>query len=302
MIAEPKRKVKLTGGEVSFNIVNYLIFGIFTLICIFPFYYLFINTISANNISSKGLITFYPQGIHFSNYVQVFKLNGFGNAFLVSVARTAIGTAGTVICSAFLGYLFTKNMWARKFWYRFVVVTMYFNAGLIPWFINMNNLHLTDNFLGYVLPAIVQPFNIILVKTYIESTPASLQEAAQIDGAGYLRTFFSIVLPLIKPILATVAIFAAVGQWNSFQDTLLLMHDKSLYTLQFILYKYLSEATSVAQLIRSSPGAAQDLVAMQTPTSVRMTVSVISVLPILMVYPAFQSFFVKGIMIGAVKG
>lgn len=302
MIAEPKRKVKLTGGEVSFNIVNYLIFGIFTLICIFPFYYLFINTISANNISSKGLITFYPQGIHFTNYVQVFKLNGFGNAFLVSVARTAIGTAGTVICSAFLGYLFTKNMWARKFWYRFVVVTMYFNAGLIPWFINMNNLHLTDNFLGYVLPAIVQPFNIILVKTYIESTPASLQEAAQIDGAGYLRTFFSIVLPLIKPILATVAIFAAVGQWNSFQDTLLLMHDKSLYTLQFILYKYLSEATSVAQLIRSSPGAAQDLVAMQTPTSVRMTVSVISVLPILMVYPAFQSFFVKGIMIGAVKG
>ena len=297
-----KRKIKLTGGEVSFNIVNYAIFGIFTLICIFPFYYLFINTISANDLSSKGLVTFFPRGIHFSNYVQVFQLKGFYNAFLVSVARTVLGTGGTVLASAFLGYLFTKPMWGRKFWYRFIVITMYFNAGLIPWYITMMNLNLTNNFLAYILPVVVQPFNVILVKTYVESTPLALQEAAQIDGAGHLRIFFSIMLPLIQPILATVAVFAAVGQWNSFTDTLLLMQDSKLYTLQYILYKYLTEATSVAQLIKSSPFAAESLVAKQTPTSVRMTVSVISILPIMMVYPFFQRFFVKGIMIGAVKG
>ena len=301
MVAAKKRK-KLTGSEMSFNIINYALFGIFTLICIFPFYYLFINTISANDLSSKGLITFYPKNMHLSNYTQVFQLKGFLNAFGISIARTALGTSCTVFASAFLGYLFTKPMWGRKFWYRFVVITMYFNAGLIPWYITMMNLGLTNNFLAYILPAVVQPFNIILVKTYIESTPQSLQEAAQIDGAGHIRVFLSVVLPIIKPILATVAIFAAVSQWNSFTDTLLLVQNSKLYTLQYILYKYLTEATSVAQLIKSSPFAAESLVAMQTPTSVRMTVSVISILPIVLVYPAFQSYFVKGIMIGAVKG
>jgi putative aldouronate transport system permease protein len=287
-----------------FDILNYAWFALFTLACFFPFYYLFINTISNNDLSSKGLVMFYPRGFHLNNYMEVFKLPGLGTATLVSIGRTVIGTLLTVAASGFLGYLFTKNiMWCRKFWYRFLIVTMYFNAGLIPWFLTMRNLGLFNNFLAYIIPGIVAPFNIILVKTFIESTPIALQESAQIDGAGYFTIFRKIVMPLITPILATIAIFTAIGQWNSFQDTLFLVTDSKLFTLQFILYQYLNNATSMATLMKAGQGGlSADLANMQTATSIRTTVSMIVVIPILLVYPFFQRFFVKGILIGAVKG
>lgn len=301
-----KKKKHYSGSDVSFNIVNYLIFGLFTLICVYPFYYLIINTISANDLSSNGMINFIPRGLHLENYKQILQLSGLGTAALVSLARTVIGTICTVLASAFLGFMFTQEkMWGRKFLYRFIVITMYFNAGLIPMFITMRTLHLTNTFWVYVIPAIVQPFNIILVKTYVESIPRALQEAAEIDGAGIMRIFVKIILPACTPILATVAIFSAVGQWNSFQDTLIYITDQKLYSLQYLLYTYINQANSLAAMVRNSSGSALNMVALatqQTPTSIRMTVSVIVVLPILFVYPMFQRFFVKGIMIGSVKG
>ncbi|MDQ0877753.1 putative aldouronate transport system permease protein [Paenibacillus sp. V4I3] len=287
-----------------FDILNYTWFALFTLVCFFPFYYLLINTISNNDLSSRGLIMFYPRGLHINNYIDVFRIPGLGTAALVSIGRTVIGTLLTVAASGFLGYLFTKNaMWGRKFWYRFLIVTMYFNAGLIPWYLIMLKLGLVNNFLAYVIPGIVAPFNIILVKTFIESTPIALQESAQIDGAGFFTIFLKIVMPLITPILATIAIFSAIGQWNSFQDTLFLITNSKLFTLQFLLYRYLNEATSLATLMKSTGGAINaDLTNMQTATSIRTTVSMVVVIPILLVYPFFQRYFVKGILIGAVKG
>lgn len=295
---------KLSLSDRTFDVLNYTLLGLFTLLCVFPFYYLFINTISSNDLSSRGLITFYPKDIHFDNYAKVLGLKGLTQAAYVSIYRTVVGTLGTVIGSAFLGFLFTKRkMWGRRFWYRFVVVTMYFNAGIIPWYIIMMNLHLTNNYLAYILPAIVSPFYVILVKTFVESIPEVLQESAEMDGAGIMTLFVRIIFPLITPILATIAIFAAVSQWNSFIDTVFLMTNSKYFTLQFLLYKYLNESTSLAAMIRNSQGTANiDLTNMQTATSVRTTVSMIVVLPILFVYPFFQRFFVKGIMIGAVKG
>ena len=298
---------RISFGERVFLFFLYVFFLLFTLICVYPFYYLIINSISANDVSARGDVMFYPIGIHFQNYVDVMKIQGLGQAALISVGRTVLGTLCTIIGSSFLGFMFTQEkLWHRKFWYRFTVATMYFSAGLIPWYITMMNLHLTNNFLAYILPAIVQPFNIILIKTYIENTPASLQEAAEIDGAGVLRIYAQVIVPISMPVLATVAIFAAVGQWNAFQDTLMLMTDQDLYTLQDTLYQYINQASSLARMIESSGGSISDSViaaaTQQTPTSVRMTVSVVVVLPILLVYPIFQRFFVKGIMIGSVKG
>ena len=298
---------RISFGERVFLFFLYVFFLLFTLICVYPFYYLIINSISANDVSARGDVMFYPIGIHFQNYVDVMKIQGLGQAALISVGRTVLGTLCTIIGSSFLGFMFTQEkLWHRKFWYRFTVATMYFSAGLIPWYITMMNLHLTNNFLAYILPAIVQPFNIILIKTYIENTPASLQEAAEIDGAGVLRIYAQVIVPISMPVLATVASFAAVGQWNAFQDTLMLMTDQDLYTLQYTLYQYINQASSLARMIESSGGSISDSViaaaTQQTPTSVRMTVSVVVVLPILLVYPIFQRFFVKGIMIGSVKG
>ena len=298
------KKKKTSLGDWIFNIFLGLFFTLFTLICIYPFYYLIINTISANDISANGQIMFLPKGIHFQNYIDVFKIPDLASAALVSLGRTVLGTIGAVLGAAYLGFMFTQQkMWARKFWYRFTIITMYLNAGLIPWYITMRNLHLTNNFLAYILPAIVQPFNIILVKTYMESISPALQEAAEIDGASVMKVFMKIMLPLAKPIMATIAIFAAVGQWNSFQDTLILMTKPALYTLQFLLYQYINQASSLAAMIKNGTViSTSSLATMQTPTSIRMTVSVVVILPILLVYPFFQKYFVKGIMIGSVKG
>mgnify|MGYP006396007171 FL=1 len=151
----------------------------------------------------------------------------------------------------------------------------------------------------------VVPFNVILCKTFVESLPKELQEAAVIDGAGTLKIFFKIIVPVIKPIVATVAIFSAVNQWNAFQDTLLLMTDKKLYTLQYLLYNYINQASSLAGLVNSTSSSASmaaSLAHAQTATSIRMTVTIIVVTPIMLVYPFFQKYFTKGIMIGAVKG
>lgn len=299
---------KVRKNKISFlDISLYIFFALVTFLCIYPFYYLIINTISANNLSAGGDILFLPKQIHFENYREVFKISGLGRAAAVSFARTVIGTFLAVLASGFLGFMFTQEKMAgRKFLYRFTIITMYFSAGIIPWYITMNNLDLTNNFLAYIIPAMVSPFNIILVKTYVESTPKSLQEAAEIDGANIITVFRRVMIPLCKPILATVAIFSAVGHWNSFQDTLILVTDDKLYTLQYILYKYINQASSLANLIKSNAGSMSSIVGsaatQQTATSVRMTVSVVVVLPIILVYPVFQRFFVKGIMIGSVKG
>ena len=287
-----------------FDCVNYLFFGLFTLLCVYPFYYIFINTISDNTLTARGQVLFYPMGVHLSNYVQVMKIQGLGEATLISLGRTVIGTVLSVFASAFVGYLVTKDkMWHRKIWYRFIVATMYFNAGIIPWYILMMNLHLTNNFLVYIIPGIMSPFNIILVKTYVESIPSALEESAQIDSAGYWVRFTRIIFPLCLPILATVTVFTAVGQWNAFQDTLFLMTDRRLYTLQFLLYRYINESNALATVLKNTGGNVNiNLSLVQTPTSVRMTVTMIVVAPILLVYPFFQRYFVGGIMIGAVKG
>ena len=299
-------KIKTSKGDRTFQVINILIFAIFAIICAYPFYYLIINSISANDLSASGKVNFLPHGFQLENYVKVFQLNGLGTAAMVSLGRTVIGTICTVLASVYLGFMFTQQrMWHRKLWYRFMVITMYFNAGLIPMYMTMKTLHLTNSFWVYIIPAIVQPFNIIMAKTYVESIPPALQEAAEIDGAGTMTVFAKVILPTCKPIMATIAIWSAVGQWNSIQDTLSYITDQKLYSLQYLLYTYLNQASSLATMVQQSGGnvsAVANLATQQTPTSIRMTISVIVVLPILFVYPIFQKSFVKGIMIGSVKG
>ncbi len=160
-----KKIYKTKPGDIVFNILNYVFFILFTLTCIFPFYYLFINTISDNDLVKRGLINFYPKGLNINNYIALKGVNDLGYAFLVTISRTILATILMVVASAFVGYLVTKQeMWKRSFWYRFLVITMYFNAGLIPWYLNFAMLGLTNKYSAYILPAIVAPYNIILVK------------------------------------------------------------------------------------------------------------------------------------------
>lgn len=292
-------------GDQIFNVINYVVYTLFMIICIFPFYYLFINTISDNDLVIKGLINFIPRGIHFGNYAALLNVSDLMSSFIVSVTRTVFGTALMVAASAFIGYLVTQQeMWGRKVWYRFIVITMYFNAGLIPWFLNMQMLGLTNTYWAYIIPGIVAPYNIILVKTYIESIPKELEESAKIDGASHIRIFAQIIWPLSKPILATIAIFGAVGNWNSFTDSLILMSSKpELYTLQHRLYIYLNQASNLSALMQSGGSVSDSAVKSALSGKViKYTISMVTVIPILVVYPFMQRYFEKGIMLGAVKG
>ncbi len=299
-----KNFYKTKPGDVLFNVLNYLFFTLFTLTCIFPFYYLFINTISDNDLVKRGLINFYPKGINFNNYLALKSVNDLGYAFVVTISRTIIATVLMVVASAFVGYLVTKQeMWKRSFWYRFLVITMYFNAGLIPWYLNFAMLGLTNKYAAYILPAIVAPYNIILVKTYIESIPGELEESAFIDGASHMTVFRKLIFPLSKPILATIAIFGAVGNWNSFQDSLILMQDSHLFTLQHRLYIYLNQSSNIQSVMQSGGSAAVSAMEQALNAKViKYTISMVSIIPILLVYPFMMRYFEEGIMLGAVKG
>lgn len=300
-----KRRYILKPSDMVFNVLNYLVFGIFTLVCIFPFYYLFINTISDNELVVRGQINFIPRGIHFGNYVSLLNVGDLSTAFIVSVSRTILGTALMVVASALIGYLVTKKeMWGRSFWYRFMVVTMYFNAGIIPVFLNMQMLGLTNSFWAYIIPGIVAPYNIILVKTYIESIPAELEESAFMDGATHFTVFRKIIWPLSKPILATIAIFGAVGHWNSFTDSMIYMQSApELYTLQHRLYIYLNQASNLKSLMNSGGAVSEAaLKSVLSGKTIKYTISMVTVIPILLVYPFLQRYFEEGIMLGAVKG
>jgi ABC-type glycerol-3-phosphate transport system permease component len=206
------------------------------------------------------------------------------------------------MATSFFAYLMTKEeMFGRKIIYRFVIITMYLNAGLIPWYMTMKTYGLKDNFLLYVIPGAVSAYYMILIKTYIESLPAALEESARIDGAGYIRVFRSIIFPLSKPIVATVAIYAAVGQWNTWTDNYFLVNKANLQTLQMILYNYLNQSQNIANISAQALTAGTAVVKI-TSMSIKMCITVIVTVPIICVYPFMQRYFVKGIMMGAVKG
>ena len=287
-----------------FDVINYSLFGLFAIVTIFPLYYVYVNAFSGADYVARGDVVFWPKGFTLETFVKIFKLNGIGEAVLNSVLRTVLGAIIAVVASAVLGYVMTKNeLKHRKFWYRYFILTMYVGAGLIPGYLNMKELGFLNSFWWiYLAGGFSQAYNMVLTKTYIEGLPPSLEEAAYIDGAGYFQRFMYVVIPLSKPILATIAVFAAVGQWNSFMDTLLYMTNGGNQTLQSVLYKFLNQSKSLADLIKSSGVVSQEMIQQMTPLTIKYAITAVTVTPVMFVYPFFQRYFTKGIMIGAVKG
>lgn len=296
--ARVPRHIRMSTEDTIFNIASVVVFTLITLVCVYPFYYLLICTISDQKMVDLNQIVLLPHGINFKNYIEIFGVQNLTNSFFISVARTLCTTALSLVCTSYMAYFFTKqNMWGRKFWYRFTVITMYFSAGMIPIYLNNKMLGLNNSFWVYVIPAGISVYNMVLVKTNIEGMGPELEESAYLDGAGYLTRFFRIVMPLQVPILATVSLFTAVNQWNDFFTTKLYITNTKLYTLQFLLYELLNQVAAAAEQIDiNGPGAAI------TPTGIRMTLTAIVIIPIICVYPFVQRFYVKGLMVGAVKG
>jgi ABC-type glycerol-3-phosphate transport system permease component len=299
------KKRKLGAGEIVFQTVTYAIFTLIALTCAYPFYYIFMYTLSdpIEAMKSNGLLL--PVGFTLSNYKSILSLQNIYTALLVSVVRVVVGTALGVFMTSMFAYVLTqKEMIKGKLMYRITVASIYLNAGLIPWYITMKSYGLKDNFLLYILPSLISAFNLILVKTYIEQLPLSLQESALIDGAGHFTIFTKIIFPICKPVIAAIVVFSAVNHWNSWVDNFYLVNNAHLQTIQLVLLNYMKEADNIVQSVQSG-NATQNLTSMKhtiTPMSVRMTLTMFVTLPILLVYPFMQKYFIKGMLLGAVKG
>lgn len=293
------RHQKRSTGEVIFDTINLIILLLFTALCFYPIWFFLVNSFSSSGEIAKGVFLL-PRGLTTYNYSSLFKeVDNLLPAFKISFLRTVLGTLLTCALSSFTAFIVTqKELPFRSLCYRFVVITMYINAGVIPWFLTMKMYHLSNNFLLYIIPSSITAFFVILLKTYFESVPEELQESAEMDGAGVMTVFVRVILPLSKPVLASVAVFSAVNQWNSWYDNFMLVTKDKLQTVQYLLYLYLTKNTAV-----TGNTAVNAMATVKTsPASIRITITMVTMVPIIIVYPLMQKYFVKGIMLGAVKG
>ncbi len=295
-----KNIYQIRNSRKSENILDYVLL-VFCLLLIVMTVYPFLNVlaISLNDpIDTMRNINFIiPRKFTLSNYIYIFEENNLGGAFVMSVVRTVIGTAAGVICTAMLAYVLSrKDFYFNKLFTVLFIVTMYVSGGMIPEYLLITRtLHLNNNFMVYIIPGLIWVYNVILMRSFIEGLPPALQEAAKIDGANDFIVWAKIVLPLCTPTIATVALFMAVGQWNSFMDTYLYARD--LPTLQYVLYEIMESAT-----IKVDPHVqASQLQSAVSPMSVRMAITILATVPILVVYPFLQKYFVGGMTLGAVK-
>lgn len=291
MTKSPSRKVFLVCNTIFFCLILFL--------CLYPMWYVLIQSFSDGARAADAIVL--PVGFTLRNYQELLSMPEIFSAFGISVLRTVVGTVFSVMSSMLLGYVFSKEeMPFRKVMYRILIITMYVSGGLIPTYLVYKGYGLLNSFWVYVVPGIVSAYYVILVKTYVEQMPIALEESAMIDGANTITIFLRIILPLALPMAATIAIYASVGQWNSwFDNQIYTVTNKNLTTLQFLLYNYLNEAE---QLIAQMKNNDMDISEIITPRGVRMTVTMVTVVPILCVYPFMQRYLIKGIMIGAVKG
>lgn len=293
--------MRKTIGDKIIDLVIAFIMLIILVVMLYPLWNTFITSFNDARDSIKGSLYLWPRIWTFFNYQSVFKTEKVYNAFVVSVARTVITMVLNVLFSGMLAYILSqKGFVFRRFLTVFMVMTMYVNAGLIPQYFLYRNLGLIDSFWVYILPALVGPFNVIVIRTYINSLPVSLMESARIDGANEMRIYFNIIFPLCLPVMATVALWVAVGSWNAWFDSFIFAPKQELSTLQYEMMKILS--SSMQSGVRQPDYLAESQTSrnMVTPNSLRAAMTIVATVPILVVYPFLQKYFVT-INIGSVK-
>jgi len=300
------RYLKSKLEDYAFNSAN----GLIMLLIMFTTLYPFWNTVavSFNNATdtTRGGITFWPRIFTLQNYRAVFTTGTIYHAFFISVARTVIQTITSVFFTSMLAYVLSRKYFVfRKPFTLVLILSMYINAGLIPNYFLIRSLGMVNTFWVYIVPGMVSAFNFIVIRTYISNLPESIIESARIDGSGDFTIFVRIVFPLCLPVLATIALFVAVGSWNSWFDTMIYNSGRvNLHTLQYKLMEYLqsSQSQSKSAAAIGAMGMAQNLSSsMVTPVSIRAAVTVVAALPILVIYPFLQRYFVVGLNVGGVK-
>nr|WP_242973535.1 carbohydrate ABC transporter permease [Pseudoclostridium thermosuccinogenes] len=247
----------------------------------------------------KGLVKLRPVGINFKSYSIVLKDPYIGTAYLNTILYTTFGTFINILFSTLCAYpLSRKNFFGKRIFTVMIVFTMFFSGGLIPTYLTVQKLGMLDTIWALVLPGAINTYNMIIIRTFFQDIPAELHESAYIDGANDIKIFAKIILPLSKPIIATMTLFYAVGHWNSFFSALIYLNEREKYPLQIVLRNMVVSGELTSQ--SNQMGAAADFLAIDT--TIKYAVIIVATLPILVVYPFVQKYFVKGVMIGSLKG
>ena len=294
-----KHRKKSSTADIAFTVFNSIFMILFVVITLYPVINTLAISLNDGTDALKGGIYLLPRRFTFKNYTTVLQKNNLITGAFITVARTIIGTVTALVMNAILAFIVSRPRFMfRKQLSLFWVITMYVNGGLIPTFILFKNLGLTNSFWVYIVPGMISAFNMLVIRTYMNGLPDSLVESAQLDGAGYTTIFIKIISPLCKPVYATVALFVAVGQWNSWFDAMLYNRMSGEYTtLQYELMKLLSSVTQTGATAESMKNA----VGAVTPASVRAAATIITMLPIICIYPFLQKYFVTGLTLGGVK-
>ena len=287
-----------TPGEKVFNVFNIVFLGIFALVAVYPFIYTVSISLSTAAEASREGFHLYPGELSLTAYEMVLGnpeiMTGYGNTLF----RTVVGTLATLVATCLCAYPLSRKYMPHRRIYTFLVLfTMLFNGGIVPTYLLIKNVHLVDNRLVYILPTLIAAFNVIIVKNFFQQLPESLAESAKVDGAGEFRILFSLYIPLSKPVLATISLWTAVTHWNMWFDAMIYINSDSKQVMQTFLQRIVIESNT--ELIEK--GLVSPDVTQFTPETIKAATVVVTILPILFVYPFVQKYFVKGITLGGVK-
>lgn len=290
---------KLKGRRVG----DYVINAFMVLVCfaaLYPVWYTVAISFNASDDTLRGGVYFFPRVFSLESYKTVFQDKSIVSAFMVTILRTVTGTLVSVFFTAMVGYaLSKKHIMGNKIYMIIGTITMFFSGGLIPTFIMYKSIHLYDNFLVYIIPSMFNFYNMIIFMSFFRELPAGLEESAKLDGANDLKIFVRIIIPLSMPVIATIALFNGVWQWNDYFTGVMYINSSDLHPIQTFLYRIIASASASKAVVSAPAGFAAQQVSSQ---SVRLATMVVTTLPIVCVYPFLQRYFVKGMLVGSIKG
>jgi putative aldouronate transport system permease protein len=298
--------MRLSPSERAAQAVIYVLLSLLAFLTLYPFWNSLVISFNLGSDTALGGITFWPRVFTLENYEVVLRDRRIVQAFLVSIARTVAGTALSIMATAIFSYGMSKTeLIGRKYYMIFCIATLYFNGGLIPYFLLIHGLGMMNTFWVLIIPGAINIWNMIIFRTFFKEMPAGLEEAAKIDGCGHFGTFFRVVLPLSGPVVASLSLFVAVNLWNDWFTATLFINDPKLMPIQSLLQEIMN-ANTVTEQLRAQGGSnfLDKIYQARTVTTKSLTMATLMVttIPIIAVYPFVQRHFVKGVLVGSLKG
>lgn len=292
-------KVKKSKEDIVINTIVVLLCIVITILTVYPIYYCLIHSLNEGTDAAKGGIYLFPRKFTLENYQIVFQNKAIYKAFFMTIVRTFAGTLAAIMAMAVAAYALTKQeLKGRRIYTYLGVITLYFSAGVVQQYLLYRELHILDTFWVYLLPNIYQFYYIILFMAFFKELPVALEESAQIDGAGYYTILLRVIIPLSKPVIATIALFVGVWHWNDWFHPAFFIQNENLMTMPAVLMRAMSLAEAQQMMQRMMSTGVQSSTTME---SVRYAMLIVAVAPITIIYPFVQKFFLKGMMLGSVK-